>query len=325
MTDATTTATIVIADDDPDLREILRAILEPAGFRVLEAPDGAAALALIREQPPDLVLLDYMMPHLTGPEVCAQLRQDVLLRHLPVMMLTGKSETHDKVYGINAGADDYLVKPFEPDELLARVTMVLRRTQQNLNANPLTRLPGNVSIQRELERRLATNEPLAVCYLDLNRFKSFNDHFGFQRGDEVIQRTAAILLDASRTHGTPQDFTGHIGGDDFILITVPACAERLCEAVIRAFDAMVPQLYEAEDRARGYLLHTDRQGQPVKIPLLSIAIALVTNTAHPLTHLGQIAKIGAELKAHAKQFERSLYVKERRQAPAGEASELDSR
>ena len=92
-------------------------------------------------------------------------------------------------------------------------------------------------------------------------------------------------------------------------------AERVCEAVIRDFDAMIPQLYEAEDRARGYLLHTDRKGQPVKIPLLAISIALVTNEAHPLTHPGQIAKIGAELKAYAKQFERSIYVKERRQTP----------
>ena len=305
--------TILIADDDPDLRDILRSILEGAGFVVVESEDGEHALNTIRTQPLDLVILDYMMPGLTGPQICERLKQDVLLRHIPVMMLTGKSETQDKVSGINAGADDYLVKPFEPQELLARVNMVLRRTARDLEANPLTKLPGNISIQRELERRLAAGGPLAVCYIDLDRFKAFNDHYGFKRGDEVIQRTATVLLEVSRADGSPQDFVGHIGGDDFIVITTAGAAERLCEAIIQTFDAMVPQLYDEEDRARGYLLHADRKGQAVRIPLLSISIALVTNDVQPLTHPGQIAKIGAELKAYAKQFDRSLYVKERRQ------------
>jgi len=303
---------ILVADDDPDLRDILRSVLEPAGFAVTEAEDGARALDAIHQRPPDLLILDYMMPQVTGPEVCRQLKQDMLLRHVPIIMLTGKSELQDKVDGIDAGADDYLVKPFEPAELLARVRMVLRRTSTDLEANPLTRLPGNVSIQRELERRIASGEAYAVCYLDLDRFKAFNDHYGFKRGDEVIQRTAGLLLRAVKAHGTPADFVGHIGGDDFIAITTEDRADALCQAIIAAFDAMAPQLYDAEDRARGHLLHTDRRGQQVKVPLLSISIAVVTNEGGTVTHPGQIARIGAELKAYAKQFDRSLYVKERR-------------
>ena len=306
---------ILVADDDPDLRDILRSVLEPAGFAVTEAADGEVALQAIRMSPPDLAILDYMMPRMTGPQVCELLKQDLLLRHLPIIMLTGKSELQDKVYGINSGADDYLVKPFEPVELLARVQMVLRRTVRDLEANPLTKLPGNISIQRELERRLAAGEPFAVCYLDLNRFKAFNDHYGFRRGDEVIQRTAAVLLEASRRSGSPKDFVGHIGGDDFIVITTAQHAEGLCEAIVRDFDAMVPQLYDEPDQRRGYLLHTDRKGQQIRIPLLSISIALVSSEGQDLTHPGQIAKIGAELKAYAKQFERSVYVRERRQPP----------
>ncbi len=315
MPDQPTSPTILIADDDPDLRDILRSVLEVAGFTITEASDGAMALQAVQTTPPDLIILDYMMPNLTGPEVCTHLKQDVLLRQVPIIMLTGKSEVQDKVHGINAGADDYLVKPFEPQELLARVQMVLRRTTQNLEANPLTKLPGNLSIQRELERRLTSAEPLEPCYIDLNRFKAFNDHYGFKRGDEVIQRTAAVLLHASKTHGSPQDFIGHIGGDDFIIITSPARGEPLCEAIVREFDAMVPSLYDEVDRARGYLLHTDRKGQYVKVPLLSVAIALVTSEGHVLSQAGQVAKIGAELKGYAKQFERSIYVKERRQLP----------
>ena len=303
---------ILIADDDADLREILRAVLEPAGYAVSEASDGECALRLVQEAPPDLVILDYMMPRLSGPQVCERLRRDLLLRHLPVIMLTGKAEVQDKVHGINAGADDYLVKPFEPKELLARVQMVLRRTHQGLDANPLTKLPGNVAIQQELERRIASAEPLAVGYLDLNQFKAFNDHYGFKRGDEVIQRTAALLIEASKRHGDSTEFVGHIGGDDFLLITTPERATPLCEAIVKAFDAMAPQLYDEAHRARGYLLHTDRKGQSISVPLLSIAIALITNEEHRFSHPGEIATLGAELKAYAKQFERSTYVRERR-------------
>jgi diguanylate cyclase (GGDEF)-like protein len=305
-------STILIADDDPDLRDIIRSVLEPTGFSVVEAADGELAFEAMKGTLPDLLILDYMMPRLTGPELCQRLKQDMRLRYIPVIMLTGKSEIQDKVFGINAGADDYLVKPFEPQELLARVRMVLRRTARDLDANPLTKLPGNVSIQQELERRLASGGPIAVCYLDLDRFKAFNDHYGFKRGDEVIQRTAALLLSASKTAGGPKDFVGHIGGDDFILITDTACAERLCQAIVQAFDMMAPQLYDEEDRKRGGLISKDRRGQEVATPLLSISIALVTNEHRPLAHPDQVAKIGAELKTYAKQFDRSLYVKERR-------------
>ena len=303
---------VLVADDDPDLRDILRSVLEPAGFAVTEAQDGAQALEAVRATPPDVVILDYMMPRMTGPEVCAALKQDTVLCHIPVVMLTGKSEVQDKVAGIDAGADDYVVKPFDPQELLARVRMVLRRASVDLEANPLTKLPGNVSIQRELERRIASGEAYAVCYIDLNRFKAFNDHYGFKRGDEVIQRTAEVLLQSVRARGTPQDFIGHIGGDDFIVMTSRGGAEALCEAIIQRFDAMAGGLYDEADRARGYLLHTDRRGQELRVPILSVAIALVTSDGQRITHPGEIAKIGAELKAYAKHSERSACVKERR-------------
>ena len=306
---------ILVVDDDADLRDIVRSILEPAGFTVEEAEDGLSALQRIRTRAPDLVVLDDHMPRMTGLEVCERLKQDVLLRHLPVIMLTGKSTLQDKVHGLNVGVDDYLVKPFEPQELLARVHTVLRRTTQDLDANPLTKLPGNVSIQRELENRIASGGPLAVCYIDLDRFKAFNDHYGFKRGDDAIRRTAEILLEASQTNGSPHDFVGHIGGDDFILITTIQNAPAVCKTIIHDFDAMSLQLYDTEDRLRRYIVHVDRQGKEVRIPLLSISIALVTNEEHPLTHLGQVAKIGAELKAYAKQFDRSIYVQERRILP----------
>ena len=303
---------ILVADDDPDLRDIVRSILEPAGFHVVEAADGAAALEAVRSAHPDLLVLDFNMPRMTGPEVCAVLRADMLLRHLPVVMLTGRSDLHDKVHGIEAGADDYVLKPFEPQELLARVKMVLRRTRQELEANPLTKLPGNVSIEREIEGRLARGEPMAVCYADLDRFKAFNDHYGFQRGDRAIQHTAAIVLEAVTSLGNPTDFIGHIGGDDFVFVTTPDRVDAVCRQIVAAFDATAPELYEEADRARGHLPASDRKGQPIQVGFLTISIAVVTTEERELTHVGQIAALGAELKTYAKRVDKSVYVKDRR-------------
>ena len=303
---------VVVADDDPDLRDILRSILEPQGFRVVEAPDGQAALDTVRSQHPDLLILDFNMPHLTGPEVCQVLKQDLLLRHLPIIMLTGRGELPDKVLGIEAGADDYVVKPFEPTELLARVRMVIRRTAQELEANPLTKLPGNVSIEKEIEMRLAAKKPLAVCYCDLDRFKAFNDHYGFERGDQAIKLTAQVLLEAVQRSGNLGDFVGHIGGDDFVVVTTPDRADAVCQAIIQQFDARIPKLYDEPDRIRHHLVHADRKGDLVMVGVMTISIAVVTNAKRTLTHLGQIAQIGAELKAYAKRFEKSLYVKDQR-------------
>lgn len=308
--------TVLVVDDEQDLRDIVRATLEYEGFTVLEAEDGQSALEMIQRHHPDLAIFDYVMPRMDGPTACQILKQDLLLRHLPIIMLTGRSETVDKVHGLETGVDDYVVKPFEPKELAARVRMVLRRTSQELEANPLTKLPGNVTIQREIERRITERASFAVCYCDLDRFKAFNDSYGFERGDRAIRLTADVLLASLKARGTPRDFLGHIGGDDFVLLTTPECAEPLCQEIIARFDREVPALYDDEDRARGYLEHPDRKGKPVKVGFLTISIAVVINTAQRFTHLGQIAAVGAELKQYAKQTPRSIYVLERRARPA---------
>jgi CheY-like chemotaxis protein len=307
-----TPSTILIADDDTDCREILRKLLEINGFSVLEASDGQEALRLVRTAHPDLLLLDYSMPSMNGPNTCEVLKRDLLLRHLPIVMLTARSDLRNRIVGLQSGADDYIVKPFEPEELLARVHMILRRTAQGLEANPLSRLPGNTSIHKELEGRLQRGSPFAVCYADLDRFKAFNDHYGFERGDQAIRHTASLLLRCLTEFGNPQDFLGHIGGDDFVFVTTPDRAEPVCRAVIGEFDRTITSLYDPADRERGHLVHLDRQGLPTKVGMLTISIAIVTNTRYRLTHLGEIAQIGAELKAYAKRFDHSLFVSDRR-------------
>ena len=303
---------ILIVDDDPDIRDVLKLTLSEENYEILEAADGEEALNVIHAIQPDLILLDYKIPKIDGREVCRRIKKDLLLRHLPIIMVTGKGDISDKVDGIDAGADDYVVKPFEPKELLARIRMILRHTERDLEANPLTRLPGNVSILKELSKRIENKSLFAVCYLDLDKFKSYNDKYGFEHGDEVIRETARLLIRATQEHGNRDDFVGHIGGDDFVILTTPDKADALCQKLILDFESLVPSFYNEKDRKNGYIIGKDRQGLEQKVPLLSISIGVVTNESRKIIHVAQIGEIGAELKAYAKSLERSNYVRDRR-------------
>lgn len=303
---------ILVVDDDPDIRDVLKLTLSEENYEVIEAKDGEEALEAIHTKSPDLVLLDYTIPILDGREVCRLIKRDILLRHVPIIMVTGKGDINDKVGGLDAGADDYIVKPFEPKELLARIRMILRKTEIDLEANPLTRLPGNVSILNELSRRLESKSLFAVCYIDLDKFKAYNDKYGFEHGDEVIRETARILIRAVQEVGNPEDFIGHIGGDDFVIVTTLSSADNICKKIIDDFEKTVALFYNEEDRKNSYIIVRDRKGKEQRIPLLSVSIGVVTNEFRKIEHVAQIGEIGAELKALAKQLERSNYIKDKR-------------
>ncbi len=303
---------ILIVDDDPDILDVLRLTIPEKEYAVIEAKDGQEALNKIYERPPDLIILDYILPKMDGREVCQRLKKDVLLRHLPIIMLTGKGEVKDKVQGLDAGVDDYVVKPFEPEELLARIRMILRRSQIDLDAAPLTRLPGNVSIFNEIDKRIKSGDKFAVGYLDLDKFKVFNDKYGFTWGDRIIQQTARVIIEIVEEKGDPTDFIGHIGGDDFVVVTTLKSIDQICKRIIKKFDKVTLKLYSPEDRKKGYIVGKDRQGKTIKVELISISIGAVTNQHRKLTHVAQVAEIGAELKEYAKKQKGSTYVKDKR-------------
>ncbi len=303
---------MLLVDDDPDILDVLEITLSEDNYDISKAKDGEEALKVIRSRPFDLIILDHNMPKMTGREVCAEIKKDILLRHIPVLMVTGKGEVHDKVCGLEAGADDYIVKPFEPKELQARIRMTLKRSERDLDANPLTRLPGNISIIGELSERIDKKEKFAVCYVDLNKFKAYNDSYGFEHGDDIIKETARILIRAVQETGTDSDFIGHIGGDDFVVITKVEAAEAISARIIADFDLSAPNFYNETDRKNGYILAKDRAGNMQKVPLVSVSIGIVTNELRKIEHVAQVGEIGAELKAFAKSKEGSTYVKDKR-------------
>ena len=314
---------LLIVEDETNLREVLRIQLTVAGYDVIEAPDGRAALDRVREAMPDLVLLDVMMPHLDGYEVCRQLRASYLTRHIPIIMLTAKTEVEDRLEGLQGGANDYITKPWEFRELQARVRNALEWSRQQRSANPLTGLPGNHSIEEELRRRMGLDVPCALLQIDIDSFKSFNDHYGYARGDEAIRALARVLVDNAQRWGGTEVFVGHIGGDDFVVITQPGRAEKMAEDILADFDPATAPLYDEVDRARGYIEVANRRHVIERFPLMSLTIALVSTDRFPVTHQAELIDIANELKAHGKSIPGSVVVGERRSRSAAGPGDAD--
>ena len=303
---------ILVVDDEKYVVELIRDILETGGYRVIPAYSAKEALEKVYTESPDLILLDILMPRVDGYQVCRQIREDLLLSNIPIIMLTVKGGEKDEIKGLGIGADDYIVKPFRPGVLLARVKMVLKRTLRGLEANPLTRLPGNTAIIEEIEERIDSEKLYAVLYFDLDNFKAFNDGYSFPLGDKVIQQTARIIIENMKELGNADDFVGHIGGDDFIAITTPDKVDLVCSRIIKSFDKKIVKFYPPKDQTRGYISGKDRQGNVIKFPIMTITIGVVTNTKRKFGHKGQIAAVGAELKKHVKSLEGSNYIIDRR-------------
>lgn len=305
---------ILIIDDDKFIIRVLSDRLISEGYEVTTAMDSDSGLKAVYESTPDLILLDVVLPGgKNGTEICRLLRNDTRTSHVPIIMLTSRRDTNDIISGLDAGADDYITKPFDTHELVARLKTHLRRAKQEKSFNPLTGLPGNLLIEEQIKNRVANPNCLfAVLYLDLDNFKAYNDAYGFLKGDEVLKLIAHVVTQCIKDLGNHDDFVGHIGGDDFIAITSPDKVDIICTELISKFDGTIPLFYTAEDRKRGFIITRDRRNKEVEYPLVSLSIAVVTNEKRPLMTHWQVAEIASDLKRLAKAHEGSTYVKDRR-------------
>jgi DNA-binding response OmpR family regulator len=297
--EAARAGTILVVDDDVDIVRFIEMNLRLEGYRVLVATEGASALEMMAIDQPDLVLLDVMMPGVDGIEVMRQLRSDSRTSTLPVIMLTAKTMTADRVLGLAAGANDYIIKPFDTLELVARVRSTLRRTSEARAVSPLTNLPGNVRIEEEIASRLASGQPFAVAYLDLDNFKAFNDAHGFLRGDDVIQLLATSMRRAV-TNAEPTPFIGHVGGDDFVLVCLPAQVEQLAATTVGYFDDRVVGLHDPADLERGGIDVIDRQGQVRTFPLVSLSVGIASSERRHFADHREVVMVATEMKGVAK-------------------------
>lgn len=289
---------ILFADDDAAMRLMVTDMLTAAGHSVRTVDDGTAALKEIRLELPDLVLLDYRMGNVDGLEVCRKIKEDARTQHLPVLILTAESHVEDRIRGFAAGANDYLPKPFDHRELLARVQALLRLSEQGRELNPTTGLPGGIAIDREFERRRRRNESFTLCYLDLDFFKAFNDRFGFPVANGVIEALGNILQEA--VAGT-DSFAAHIGGDDFILMCDRASARHLVERTQKRFREVLGRLIPAETLSRGSYVGRQRSGEEVEVPLTRIAAAMLHLEGKKMPPLAELGEVAADAKNKAKQ------------------------
>jgi PleD family two-component response regulator len=292
---------ILYADDHEDMRLMVRAVLASAGHEVELVPDGRAALASVHEREPDLLLLDVMMPGVSGLDACRTVKGNPFTARIPVLMLTGEGHIESKVEGFEAGADDYLAKPFDPRELRARVTALLRLVRREADRNPTSGLPGGRAIEEEILRRVAVDETFGVCYLDIDYFKPFADTFGFAAADAVIRGTGSAVVEAVAVAGEPSDFVGHVGGDDFLIVTGIDRAESVVRESARRFREVIGRVVGYEALERGSFDGIDRDGVPRQFPIARMSAAVVSVRPDLWVSIGHLGELAADGKRRAKQ------------------------
>ncbi|HEY2794164.1 MAG TPA: response regulator [Micromonosporaceae bacterium] len=304
---------ILVVDDDADIRRLVEVNLKVEGFSVIVAPDGAVAIDMVNEFRPDLAVVDLMMPGVDGLELTRRLRGNPTTATMPIIMLTAKGHTLDKVIGLNAGADDFMVKPFDTMELVARVRSTLRRTKEIRESSPLTGLPGNTRILMEISSRTARRDDVAVGHVDIDRFKTVNDTYGFGRGDEFIISLARALQEAAnRVRLGPPPFIGHLGGDDFVIVCTSDQIRPLTEVAVSTFERMLDTLYDPIDAQRGYLEKTDRRGEVQRADLVSISIGFALSTNRHYANAREMSAAASEMKTVAKSQPGSYVAIDRR-------------
>ena len=306
---------VLVVDDDEQVTRLVKRVLERAGFECVAINDGNTAHDAAVEWRPDIILLDLMLGDTTGDQILATLRADFRTRLIPVVFLTVRDSLQDKVEHLLAGADDYVTKPFVPEELVARLRAVMSRSTTARELSPLTGMSGNSDILREISRRLAQHERFAVLYPDIDSFKSYNDHYGFLRGDDVIKTLATIILEVLEQNYSPQHFAGHVGGDDFVILTDPNIAETLASEITRRFDAASPALYDPADRLQGWIESKERSGGTVRSPMVSVSIGIVNAEPGSYASAAALAARAAEVKGVAKRMPGSKWVLDRRRPP----------
>ncbi|MCK4778012.1 MAG: response regulator [Actinomycetia bacterium] len=304
---------VLIVDDDENILKLLSFRFSKEGYSTRTALNGNTCLDLIRIKIPNLVILDVSMPVMDGFEALRNIRANLRTSHLPVIMLTARSDLSQRIVGLKMGADDYIPKPFNIEELILKSKNLIRRAFQESLTNPLTGLPGNETIKSYIENLLqGKDKKWAIFYIDLDNFKTYNDYYGFSKGDEAILSTRDIIKEVVLNYGNNSDFLGHIGGDDFILISSPDKIDALSENIINFFDKKSKALYKKEDLDRGFILIEDRKGKLQKQSFLSISIGIVTGENDGIENYFKMGEVLSGAKNMAKKIEGSSYFIERR-------------
>jgi PleD family two-component response regulator len=286
---------ILVVEDDFDISNMLDVYFKSQGYEVYVASRGQEALDLTRQKMPNVIVLDIMLPDIDGYEVCRRLRTNLRTSHIPIIFLTQKDERSDKIHGLELGADDYIVKPFDVEELRLRVRNTIKSAEVAALTSPSTGLASGRLIEQQL-RELMGRADWGILYIGIKGLDVFNEVYGFVAGEEVLRFTGMLLNQIIDEHGTPEDFVGHISGDDFIVITTQSLVGDLKERIVERFNANVGTHYDFKSRMQGYLVTKDDQGDEIQVPLMSLMIGILTAEDGPFTDIREITEDAAEAR-----------------------------
>jgi diguanylate cyclase (GGDEF)-like protein len=296
---------ILVVEDEQSITKLLKETLEIEGYQVTVVLNGENAVQFALREMPHLIILDVMLPRnfglsdMDGYDVILRLRSHPKTMHIPIIVLSALGEPADKIRAYERDVDGFITKPFDMEELLARVRRQLRRVQQSC-LSPLTGLPGGLQVVRAINYKLGNVDPWSILYLDLDNFKAFNDVYGFLTGNEMILLVGRICQHAVYKYGNSDDFVGHIGGDDFVVVTTPERAEPLCANISERYKKESASLYHPEDLRRGSISGVDRKGRPYQFPLVSLSIGVVNNQTSRPHSIQEVSYLAAEAKRNAK-------------------------
>lgn len=316
---------IVLAVPDLKLREILIYLLKAWDYEVLTVEEGQDIIEYLKTHNPSLFIIDASFCNKSGLQICKSVKKDFLTSYTPTIVLIDKKQLRRDLLSIEQGVDDYLIKPPDPIDLEIRIVLALRSAAHHFNANALTRLPGNKLIEKVLMEKIDARAAFSFHYVDIDNFKSYNDKYGYIKGNGVILETAGIISKNVKLHGNSEDFVGHIGGDDFVVITGPDKAETIAKKTIEDFDYMVLGHYSDLDKRAGFIRAKDRSGRVANIPLMSLSIAIVNNNLSEISSLLELMDISTELKRYLKGLSGSNFMMNRRAQDKGVNGRKDSK
>ena len=286
---------LLIVEDDYDISNMLRLFFSGLQFEVDIAPRGSASLEKTRQNLPHLIILDIMLPDIDGFEVCRILRTHTRTSHVPIIFLTQKDERRDKLQGLELGADDYITKPFDIEELKLRVQRAITRAEQQSLTDPRSGLPAGRLIEDQL-RRIIREQGWALIDTRINHFEAFKDKYGFVASDDVLRFTAILVNEVVNQVGTLNDFIGHAGGDNFIVITTQEAADDIRQLLKKRFAEEVQTHYNFLDRQQGYITTTGGSGEQSRHPLMTLAVGVVTPAQYQFADIREITERATEAR-----------------------------
>ena len=288
-------ARLLVVEDDNDISNMLKIYFTGLGYDVDVAPRGSEALEKTHTVLPHLIVLDIMLPDIDGYEVCRRLRQSTRTSHIPVIFLTQKDERSDKLQGLELGADDYITKPFDIEELKLRVQGAIRRSEREALTDPRSGLPAGRLIEEQLRLTIRKS---GWAYMDIriNHFDQFKEVYGFVAADDVLRFAAMLMSEVVDEVGTSSDFIGHAGGDNFVIISTEEISGKIRDRLKARFAEEVQTHYNFMDRQQGFILAANAENQMEKTPLMTFSIGIVTPKQQSFADIREITELAADVR-----------------------------